>query len=287
MRSSVVLFVLALCPPVLLGQEIRVLREVSGATRPGCRQERLGTIADVRQLAVPLAGERVLALDARGQVHEWRRSREAEFSGDWRVLDSPGGVKAIAAGARHTLLLLEDGRVWAAGGNAEGQLGDGSLLDREVFRRVGTLPEITGIAAGSNFGLALDSAGRVWAWGSNWTGVIPGDSRKLISQPVVVSGIPKVENLIVRADAPFARDGKDVWTWGLVDPEKRTGQNANGRLLAGDLLTILKQELSSGGSGSKMLWWPGLEGVSIGVSSRRLKESRRWKSFVPLRKTLS
>ena len=60
-------------------------------------------VAQVRQLAVPAIGERVLVLDARGQVQEWRE-------GVWRPLNVPAGVKRIAAGVNHTLLLLEDGR---------------------------------------------------------------------------------------------------------------------------------------------------------------------------------
>ena len=127
------------------------MRELPGTGKPIYRQESLGAIPDVRQLAVPFVGERVLALDGRGQVHEWRRKLAAEFSGEWRLLDAPAGVKKIAAGLRHTLLLLEDGTVWAAGGNAEGQLGDGSLTDREPFRRVGTLPRLATSRLGPSF----------------------------------------------------------------------------------------------------------------------------------------
>ncbi len=229
----------AICAPVLSAQEIRLLRDH--------RQESLGTIANVRQLSVPFVGDRVLALDGRGLVHEWRRNPAAEFPGDWRVLDAPGGVKKIAAGARHTLLLLEDGTVWASGGNAEGQLGDGSLADSQLFRRAGTLPEIADIAAGSNFSLALDKAGQAWAWGANWTGIAPGESRKIITTPQRISGIPPAKSLIVRADTPLAWDGTEVWSWGLIGyPQRHMRRTAEGEKVAGQWDAIQKDAASVG-----------------------------------------
>ncbi|MHC4093970.1 MAG: RCC1 domain-containing protein, partial [Planctomycetota bacterium] len=39
----------------------------------------------------------------------------------------PGRVQALAAGYRHSLLLVDCGQIWAAGANALGQLGDGSI----------------------------------------------------------------------------------------------------------------------------------------------------------------
>jgi sugar lactone lactonase YvrE len=210
------LFILTICAPVLFSQEIRLHR--------GNRQESLGTIPDVRQLAVPFAGERVLALDGRGQVHEWRRS-----SGQWYALDAPGGVRQIAAGVRHTLLLLDDGAVWSAEGAG--------------FRQIVGLPEIAGIAAGAEFSLALDRSGQVWAWGANWTGIIPGESRKIIATPMRVSGIPLVKGVVVRGDAPLAWDGTNVWSWGLIDyPQRSMRRTGEAQLVAGGWEAIQKDE---------------------------------------------
>lgn len=48
------------------------------------------------------------------------------------------GVKAIAAGSFHSMVIKTDGSVWAAGNNEKGQLGDGdgSKIHRPSFVKV-------------------------------------------------------------------------------------------------------------------------------------------------------
>src|SRR5579862_8237840 len=41
-------------------------------------------------------------------------------------------VTAVAAGLQHTLFIKSDGSLWAMGRNSEGQLGDGTGIDRHV-----------------------------------------------------------------------------------------------------------------------------------------------------------
>ncbi len=43
------------------------------------------------------------------------------------------GVKAVAAGHSHSMVLKQDGSVWSTGSNVHGQLGDGSTIDRNSF----------------------------------------------------------------------------------------------------------------------------------------------------------
>ncbi len=82
-----------------------------------------------------------LALHADGSVFTWGSNTYGELgSGSLAptarntpglALSLPGGIKAIAAGALgHALALGPDGRVWAWGFNAYGQLGDGTAVDR-------------------------------------------------------------------------------------------------------------------------------------------------------------
>ena len=48
----------------------------------------------------------------------------------------PDGVKAIAAGACHSMVVKQDGSVWAAGSNEFGQIGDNSTTHKETFVRL-------------------------------------------------------------------------------------------------------------------------------------------------------
>ena len=83
-------------------------------------------------------------------------------------------VRSIAAGSRHSLALLNDGRVVAWGSNNQGQLGDGTDANqrsRPVLvkgpRGEGVLDDVKTVAAGVGHSLAIRNDGRAWAWGSN------------------------------------------------------------------------------------------------------------------------
>ena len=46
------------------------------------------------------------------------------------------GVKAIAAGRFHSMVIKTDGTVWAAGRGDDGEHGDGTYTTKTVFKRV-------------------------------------------------------------------------------------------------------------------------------------------------------
>jgi len=88
-------------------------------------------------------------------------------------------VKDVSAGKHHTVVLLQDGSLWATGLNKNGQLGDrDDNFDRDTFAIVapakGTHTHytdkhfaITAVSAGDYHTLALDEDGMVWGTGSN------------------------------------------------------------------------------------------------------------------------
>ncbi|RKH18967.1 hypothetical protein D7X74_08005 [Corallococcus sp. CA047B] len=99
-------------------------------------------------------------------------------------------VIAVAAGDAHTVVLKQDGTVWAWGRNDYGQLGDG-LQD---YRRPTPVPVhgLTGvvrIAAGESFGLAVKQDGSLWAWGLNSFGRLGDGTETLRLTPVQVQGL--------------------------------------------------------------------------------------------------
>ena len=85
------------------------------------------------------------------------------------------GITALAAGSRHSLALLGDGKVMAWGGDEEGQLGNGATTNSDVpvaVKEAGG-KELTGvkaIAAGTWSSYALLGNGTVMAWGANAEG---------------------------------------------------------------------------------------------------------------------
>jgi alpha-tubulin suppressor-like RCC1 family protein len=86
-------------------------------------------------------------------------------------------IVAVAAGTHHTLALAADGRVFAWGLNAWGQLGDGTETSRSAPAAVVGLTNIVAIAAGDHHSLALGADGRVFAWGENNYWQVTGDHK--------------------------------------------------------------------------------------------------------------
>lgn len=122
---------------------------------------------------------------------------------------------AVAAGDYHTMALTMDGTVYTWGGNASGQLGDGTTTDRFQPKRVEGLQNIRAIAAGSTFSMALDTAGRVWAWGNNVLGQLGTGDRLSSWKPVQVARVDAIRGIVAGgAHAMAVRADGSLWTWG-------------------------------------------------------------------------
>lgn len=103
-------------------------------------------------------------------------------------------ITQVAAGNGFAVALDSNGNVWSWGLNSDGQLGDGTTVERHIAVRVCAVGEsggcsnylagITKIAAGVDHVLALDASGRVYAWGANQYGQLGNAS--FTDQPVAV-----------------------------------------------------------------------------------------------------
>ena len=128
--------------------------------------------------------------------------------------------KMAAGGDRHSLVLRNDGRVWATGNNSNGQLGDGTTTKRTTPVQLSNPINITAIAAGANHSLALKNDGTVWAWGLNTNGQLGDGTMTQRTSAVQVSGLTGVESVTAGAaygsafSVALKSDGT-VWSWGL------------------------------------------------------------------------
>lgn len=136
-------------------------------------------------------------------------------------------VKAVAAGASHSVALRKDGTVWTWGRNEAGQLGTGNRIDSATPVQVDGLRDIIAIASGRNHVVALKKDGTVWAWGSNQSGQLGIDSSGISETPVQTTQLANVTAIAAGAyhSAALKSDGT-VWAWGF----NGNGQLGNGTM---------------------------------------------------------
>ena len=160
-------------------------------------------------------------------------------------LADPLDIKAIAAGQLHSLMLKNDGTVWASGNNDWGQLGDGttnsSWLPVQVMLSPGVpLAYVYAIAAGKQHSLAAVDDPilglRVYAWGFNCYGQLGNADHgggHYSATPVVVQGLDLYDRILkltageyfsAAVTTALSTHPSAVFTW---------GHNANGQLGAG------------------------------------------------------
>jgi alpha-tubulin suppressor-like RCC1 family protein len=135
------------------------------------------------------------------------------------------GATAVAAGTLHSLVLRNDGRVFAVGSNAFGQLGDSTNTDRLRAVAVPNPTNVIAIAAGGQFSLALRGDGTVWAWGANANGQLGDGTQTDRNTPVLVPGLSGVTAIAAGSEHALALLATGaVVAWGL-NSEGQLGDN--------------------------------------------------------------
>ncbi len=145
------------------------------------------------------AGERhICVLTSAGGVKCWGFNHDGQL-GDGKgsdrstpvdVVGLASGAKAITAGWRHTCAITSMGGIQCWGNNHDGQVGDGSEIDRKIPQDVvGLLTRVTAVAAGERHTCALTTTGGVKCWGNNHDGELGDGTRKDKVTPVDVTGL--------------------------------------------------------------------------------------------------
>ena len=120
------------------------------------------------------------------------------------VVGLPGPVAAMSAGGIQTCALSTSGAVWCWGGNVNGQVGDGSLVDRLLPTAVvGLDAGVRVVAAGWKHTCAILADESMLCWGQNSQGQLGDGSLADSGVPIEVGTLPKASLL----DAGGVRTG--------------------------------------------------------------------------------
>lgn len=129
----------------------------------------------------------------------------------------------VSAGASHTLAIKSDGSLLSWGLNRNGQLGNGTTLDKLSPAQVGATTATLGsvISSGEFHSLALSScatAGCVlWAWGSNDNGRLGDGTIVEKKSPTKITGTNWLEIAAGGFHSAAVKKDGTLWTWGRND----------------------------------------------------------------------
>jgi len=179
-----------------------------------------------------------LGIRTNGTVWAWGFNEQGQLGNNSTISSrSPVSVVGgftdwcqVSVGNAHSLGVRCNGTAWAWGGNANGRLGDNSIISRSSpVSVVGGFTDWCQVSAGCNHSLGVRSNGTAWAWGFNEQGQLGNNSTISSRSPVsVVGGFTDWCQLSAgNLHSLGVRTNGTVWAW---------GSNSRGQL--GDNSTI-------------------------------------------------
>lgn len=194
-------------------------------------------------IAISAGDKHSLALKKDGTVYSWgyRNKGQCGVGAIGEIcyktpvmIPSLDGITAISGGFLYSMALKKDGTMWTWGYNGNGQLGDGTTINRSQPVEIQNFNKITAISAGKDFSMALKNNGidtwsnSVYTWGDNSKGQLCTNNNVSRTSPGTTYGL----GFTAAISAGYSH-GINVhgYGWGYVGA---WGNNANGQIGVGN-----------------------------------------------------
>ena len=182
---------------------------------------------------ISVGGSHSLAIDEDGNLWTWGSNSDGQLGVGTQSpklipvqITSSTKFTQISAGCyNNSFAIDEEGNLWACGRNYEGQLGDGTKINKISLVQITKGIKFKQISAEVYRSFAIDSEGSLWAWGNNYSGEL-GDGTKIDRlKPVrIMKGI-KFKKISAKFHHRLAIDEEgNLWAWG----EGRVGELMDG-----------------------------------------------------------
>ncbi|MCI8520135.1 MAG: S8 family serine peptidase [Clostridia bacterium] len=202
-------------------------------------------LVDFTNVVYDIYPQEITYVDAEDDFDRWKEKTSEE---SWKLFNVSKNVQ-VSSGSAYCLALKEDGTVWAWGRNWNGELGDGTRIDRSFPSQVIGLTNIKNIVSGAQYSFAIKQDGTIWAWGNNSYGQLGDGTRTERYIPIQIESLNNVISINLGNDhsAAIKEDGT-VWLWGRNEFGKLGDSSTENRLSPTQILeldNVLSIELGS------------------------------------------
>ncbi|XLQ20013.1 MAG: tail fiber protein [Candidatus Moraniibacteriota bacterium] len=203
---------------------------------------RIGTLEDITEIATSenlyQNHGTVCALNDVGAVYCWGYNGYGQV-GNGTTTQQTSPVQIIAAdvtgisggGSQYSSFCATktDGSVWCWGRNSQGQVGDGTIIDRNIPTQI-SLSNVSKIVAQGGYGedghkCAIKNDGTVWCWGDNGNGALGVGDTADRHVPTQMLGITNAVDIAVGGD-----NGASTHVVLQDGTVRSTGYNGGGQL---------------------------------------------------------
>lgn len=101
----------------------------------------------------------------------------------------------IAAGATHACAILSNGSVKCWGDNSNGQMGDGSTVNKNAPIEIKSLPPVNSIVLGAGHTCALTQSNTVQCWGDGSRGQLGDGTSENRNAPTEIAGMIHIQSI--------------------------------------------------------------------------------------------